>query len=339
MKITIHYEASWRNSFLDGSNNEPPPKGGRNFVASMKKLREKKENYQYREVTMDTILGVLNRLIGDQRKLYQSKQSFGAHKHYFEDIIDSIRFEDKPIVQSQEVVYIRNMSGSSDRNAFTGMIRASDPAFTSDFSQLFWGVLALDFTQLCQFILDDKKFETSIELTPLGILSRLEEIQKMKSVENAGDAQLASEKLAFYFDKYKPLDKEDMLKILPIYCSALYLNLKRLEEVYTLTSVKGKGGGVQGISHNGFTRKDFMARFTTGSKKLIYGNPYIQEEFLKGEGKIRSFLMKASGRVDIYLDIVLERAVELKNLIDSAGVSSFYLGKKGLAYVSSIDVR
>nr|WP_280176386.1 hypothetical protein [Legionella londiniensis] len=43
--------------------------------------------------------------------------------------------------------------------------------------------------------------------------------------------------------------------------------------------------------------------------------------------------------MDIYLDVDLEKAVELKKMIDSAGVSSFYLGKKGLAYVSRIDVR
>jgi hypothetical protein len=28
MQIIIEYESSWRNSFLDGSNNQPLPKGG-----------------------------------------------------------------------------------------------------------------------------------------------------------------------------------------------------------------------------------------------------------------------------------------------------------------------
>jgi len=74
MKITIDYEASWRNSFLDGSNNEPIPKKGRNFIGSMKMLGKEEENYKSREITLDTVQGVLNRLIGDQRKLYQSKK-------------------------------------------------------------------------------------------------------------------------------------------------------------------------------------------------------------------------------------------------------------------------
>ena len=69
MKITIEYESSWRNSFLDGNNNEPLPKKGRDFVGSMTSLK-KEGNFLVREITLDTVMGILNRLIGDQRKLY-----------------------------------------------------------------------------------------------------------------------------------------------------------------------------------------------------------------------------------------------------------------------------
>lgn len=338
MKITINYEASWRNSFLDGSNNEPVPKKGRDFIGSMTKLRQG-ENYKSREVTLDTVLGVLNRLIGDQRKLYQSKEGLGDHEHYFKEIIEDIRFEDKPTIQSQEIAYIRNMSGNTDQNAFTGMIKVKDPAFQSDFSSFLWGILSLDFDNLCTFILEDTVLESDIELHPVKILQRLEQIKKMKPVENIGNARLASEKLALCFDKYSPLDNKGQLKPLPMYCSSLYLQLNRLEKYYDLSGARSKKGGISGISNNGFTPKDFMDKYTTGPKKLIYGNPYIQEEFAKGEGKIKHTLLKASGQMDIYLDIDLEQAIELKNLIDNAGVSSFYLGKKGLAYVSAIDVR
>ena len=88
MKISLEYESCWRNSFLDGSNNEALPKKGRNFVGSMKNL-ENSENYKQRKITLDTVMGVLNRLIGDQRKLYQSRigntyyfKSIGKHKTY-----------------------------------------------------------------------------------------------------------------------------------------------------------------------------------------------------------------------------------------------------------------
>lgn len=338
MKIIVEYESSWRNSFLDGSNNEPVPKKGRSFVGSMTKLG-KEENYKSREITLDTVLGVLNRLIGDQRKLYQTKQGYADHKDYFAEFVSAIRFEDKPKVLNQEIAYIRNMSGNTDQNTFTGMINVDDPAFQSDFSPEFWGVLSIDFDSLCEFVLEGKGVDVDVALNPISILGRLEKIKKMKPIENSGKAKLVSEKLASNFDKFKSLDNKGNLKLLPIYCSSLYLQLCRLEKKFDLSSIKGARGGIQGISHNQHTPKNFMERYVTGGQKILYGNPYVREEFVKGEGKIKHTLTKASGELDIYLNINMDRAIELKKLIDCAGVSSFYLGKKGLAYVSHIDVR
>ncbi|MDO8453645.1 MAG: hypothetical protein Q7S59_03635, partial [Sulfurimonas sp.] len=80
MKIEIEYEASWRNSFLDGSNDEVLPKNGRKYIASSTNLKQK-ENFIERTVTLNTVMGLLNRLIGDQRKLYQARKE---DKYYFE---------------------------------------------------------------------------------------------------------------------------------------------------------------------------------------------------------------------------------------------------------------
>jgi hypothetical protein len=40
----------------------------------------------------------------------------------------------------------------------------------------------------------------------------------------------------------------------------------------------------------------------------------------------------------IELNIDKEKAEELEQMIEAAGVSSFYLGKKGLAYVEEIRI-
>ena len=53
---------------------------------------------------------------------------------------------------------------------------------------------------------------------------------------------------------------------------------------------------------------------------------------------MKKLLSKASGKLEISLDIPKAKGREIKELIDNAGVSSFYLGKKGLAYVSKIRV-
>lgn len=337
MKIIIDYEASWRNSFLDRSNNEPKQKN-RKFVGSIASLA-KKENYLKRDITIDTILGVLNRLIGEQRKLYQSKNGFGGYRHYFEDILNAIHFKDHPTVINQEITYLRNMSGNTDQNSFTGMIKAKDIAFQSEFSSLFWGVLSLNLENLYKFIINDSVTPFFVNPNPISILSRLEQIKKMRTVDNNGMAYSAYEKLRLQYENFNPLDSKGQLKILPMYCSSLYLQLDRLEKNFDVSGLKTKMGKISGISNNGFTVKDFMDRYTTGTKKIVYGNPYIQDEYIKGEGKVRNCLKKTSGQLEIILDIALEKAMDLKIMIENAGVSSFYLGKKGLAYVSRIDVR
>lgn len=68
------------------------------------------------------------------------------------------------------------------------------------------------------------------------------------------------------------------------------------------------------------------------------GNPFIKKEKIKGQGEVTSMMTKASGQLEIIIDVDREKGLEIKNLIECAGVSSFYLGKKGLAYVSSIRV-
>lgn len=337
MKIVIEYSASWRNSFLDGNNNEKLPKGGRKYIASSSGL-QKSENYIRRDITKNTVMGILNRLIGDQRKLYQAREE---KAYYFADIEKKITFEDKKEkqVKSEEIVYLRNFSGNTDQNSFTGLIKSNDPIFSSDYSDEFWGVLALEFDELCDFIIDGKKIDRKLELNPVSILERLEDLKKMKPIINEDKGAKAAKKLKLQYEKYKPLNAKRELLILPLYCSALYLQLGRLENKYDMDTAKSPRGGLSGISNNGFTPKDFMGRYTTGSKKLVYGNPYLVKERVKGEGEIVKKLIKANGELEIIIDISRDKAKELEKMIEYAGVSSFYLGKKGLAYVTHIDTR
>ncbi len=332
MQITIEYEASWRNSFLDGSNNESLPKKGRGFIGSGQKL-DKAENFIERHITLDTVMGVLNRLIGDQRKLYQAR---GSENYFFREVEEKIEYKDKPKVKNNEVVYIRNMTGSTDQNSFTGAIKVNDPVFNSDYSQQFWDVLALDFEQLCDFIINNTPVDKSIQTDPLSIISRLELLNKEKPVADTGKVNEARKILNTHYPDAQYLDSKDRVKPIMFYCSGLYLQMSRLEKQYDMSTAKSKSGGISGISKRGFTKKDFMDRYTTGKKKRVWGNPYMRKEWIDGEGKVNLLLTKASGDLEINLNVKPEKAKELKTMIDNAGVSSFYLGKKGLAYVSRI---
>lgn len=336
MKITIEYNSCWRNSFLGGSNNEPLPKKGREFLGSMTNLK-KEGNFKTCDCTIDTVMGVLNRLIGDQRKLYQARSKQFESEYYFSGLEDKVTFIDKSIL-TQEMTYIRNMKGSTDQKSYTGMIKVSDPIFTSEYSSQFWGVLNLRFAELCDFIIHGDKIEESISLDPLSIIKRLELLNKEKSLENDSIVSSVLDILKKHFPDIEYINNKGLITPVSVYCSALYLQLARLGKQYDMESVKTKAGGISGISKKGFTEKDFMDRFTTGPKKRIWGNPYIKKEKIKGQGEVVSMMTKASGQLDITIDVDRDKGQEIKMLIENAGVSSFYLGKKGIAYVSNIRV-
>lgn len=335
MQIIIEYESSWRNSFLDGSNNEPLPKGGRNFIASMTTLKQA-GNYKKRDVSKDTVMGILNRLIGEQRKLYQARQDKEYYFSEIERILQQEDIVDKSTI-SNEMVYIRNVSGSTDQNSFTGMIKANDPAFNSEYSSELWGVLWLDLDTVVQFIVDEKyQIRTDIELDPITVCRQIELLSAEKAIDVIDSVKDALDILQSKFDDVNYLNAKEQLPLISLYASALYLQIERLSKKYDLMNALTKSGGLSGISKRGFTKKDFMDRYTTGSKKLIWGNPFLLKEKKKGEGEVVSILSKANGQLIINLNISKDQARDLEEKIENAGVSSFYLGKKGLAYVTDI---
>ncbi len=194
----------------------------------------------------------------------------------------------------------------------------------------------LDFNQLCDFIIKQSQVEVSIDLDPLSIINRLESLNKEKAIELNDNLVLVVDILNKNFPEIEYLNNKNLITPISLYCSALYLQLSRLEINYDMATAKTKSGGISGISKRGFTKKDFMDRYTTGSKKTIWGNPFIKKEKIKGQGEVTSMMTKASGRLEINIDVDRNKAQEIKSLIENAGVSSFYLGKKGLAYVSNI---
>ena len=299
---------------------------------------KKDGNFKKHDVTLSTVMGILNRLIGDQRKLYQSRQS----EDYFFGQLEAerrIQFVDRIKVETQEMVYIRNVSGSTDQNAFTGLIKASDPAFNSAFSDALWSVLYLEWDELLSFVLQyNSSLRLCSEHDPISTIEQLEALQKLKPVERTAEIEQVLEVFKRQFGEIEYANNKGLIVPLSVYCSVLYLQLSRLAGHYDVGAALSKSGGLTGISKRGFTKKDFMDRFTTGSKKLIWGNPFLLKQKIKGQGEVTSMLTKASGELDIYLDIGVEQAKQIRQMIYDAGVSGFYLGKKGLAYVREISL-
>ena len=121
-----------------------------------------------------------------------------------------------------------------------------------------------------------------------------------------------------------------------LYGAALYLQAELLEKsgediskIYMLQT-KGSNKGyktIQGFSKKGFNGvRDFLNPLSTGGNKKTVKTPFS--------------LTKTNGQLEIKLDISRDKAKEIKAMIENASVSSFYLGKKGLAYIyKDINIR
>ena len=193
-------------------------------------------------------MSILNRLIGDQRKLYQARDN---KKYFFKAIESKVSFEDKPTI-TNEMTYIRNMTGNTDQNAFTGAIKINDKMFTSEYSGEFWGVLALDFDEICEFIIKGNNIKKNMQLDPLSIIVRLDALKKEKVLENIGKTNKAILVLNQHFPEIDYQNNNGKVMPISLYCSSLYLQLERLAERFDVTSAKTKAGGISGVSKRGY---------------------------------------------------------------------------------------
>ncbi len=83
------------------------------------------------------------------------------------------------------MTYLRNISGSTDQNSFTGAIKVDDPMLSSDYSTEFWGILGMTNEQVCKFILDDNVIvNEKISLHPIVIINQIKQIVKEKNIPN-----------------------------------------------------------------------------------------------------------------------------------------------------------
>ncbi len=390
MRIVIDYHSSWQASFLEGSDQEPLPKNNRREFNASSKSTVKKDI----SISKDTVMGVLYRLIGDQRKLYQARKDGNS---YFNKVVpeSSVSFNSLSDNRWDETVMIINKKGTRQKPApgeFMGTVSSDAGLFFSEHAPILWSVLFLGVDALIDFINNDKKLDQQVKCTPTKILDRIsvidemgkletrrsliesKQIQKAKSEDKLKElrtklADLEDEKKAnklkrqinqqvefivslereleaIHNDK-SLLDYDNVLqqaikflksefsqeylepdhKILPIrfYSAALYLQLNRMKDSgIDIKDLLNDRKGIQGFSKRSFNGvRDFL-------------NPFSTSKTAKKTVKTPANITKASGQLEINLDIEREKAIELKIMIDHAGVSSFYLGKKGLAYVSRI---
>jgi hypothetical protein len=391
VQIKIHYENSWQTGFLSGNNNEPMHEMKKNGTVVKNSKNERKfsatkiDAGQSNPITENTILGVLSRLIGDQRKLYQAQES---DNYYFKDIKDKITFLLSNTSNSKELVYLVNKSNNRPpQETFLGTIPNDCEWFYSDISPRLWSVLFLDVDELLDFINSEKSCQLKeFDCKPTVLINQIDtisgfgkiktknqiinekqlEIQKesdkLKNSKTKKNTNKLKEKLvildkeldsiktnkkiaifdenlkkaiSYLEDKFKAeywnMDKTKKVigEVLPIrlYAASLYLQAEKLlseNKMSFIISNKNQEIAIPGFSKRGFNGVRDWLNPLTGNRKKQVGTP--------------CFIDKQSGVLSINLAISREKAKELRTMIENAGVSSFYLGKKGLAYIDSIEI-
>ena len=392
MKISIEYDSCWQNSILESNAvSEKPNK--RKFKGNMKNGKKLTEDGR-QVIGKSTILGVLYRLIGDQRTLRQIKDT---DNHYFSDIEDTIDFKLKNSLNYEELAMIINKS--NDRcgdGKYIGIPKDDSDLFFSKNAPKLWSVLYLSFDEMVDFIQNPKLIALNGSSMPRDILSRISDIQALESLETMErligkerfkqDKQkenlvklLADEKtkqqvidkkneyIKKIDDKITAIEKdesviklthlinnilaslkkhfpktpqEDYIKkggeiqLMRLYGAALYLQAELLEksgeniDKFYVLQTRGPNKGqktIQGFSRKGFNGiRDFLNPLSTGGNKKTVKTPFTAT--------------KSSGLLNITLAISKNRAEKIQTMINNAGVSSFYLGKKGLAFVEDINV-
>ena len=381
MVIYIVYDSCWQNSFLAGSDELPINKNNqRKFKAT-----SKSNIIDTREIGITTVLGVLCRLIGDQRKLYQARQS---SDFYFKDIEKSIKFYHREQISYSETAFIVNKSEDRPpQSSFMGVLSEETPMFFSEYSKNLWSVFDFELNELFDFIL-----KPCVNINPLGqvspnkyLRSRIEYIisqdalilleskllklkasidkeskkhtEKTESGKKITDKEetrlkqlkedyleLNNSKAANDFNEkllnvIKKLNKQfpsnetdnkylikDKVYPMALYAAALYIMLDQLKQSgIDMSKFVNKNGNIQGFNPYGFNGiRDFLNPLT-GGKKRSGGTP--------------TKISKVSGILEIDLNISPSKANELEEMIDAAGVSSFYFGKKGLAYACVNTLR
>jgi len=385
MQIFIEFDSIWQNSFLSGSDDKPIDKNNRRkFIAT-----SKSDKVDHKKITKSTVLGVLSRLIGDQRKLYDAKTS---DNYYFKDKENLI---DEPIVRLKswdEQVFLSNKTETRPpQSSYLGVIKDDEKLFFSETAPFLWGILYMDIDELLTYILSEKMNDIKGNSNPDSLLKRIETIQsfepfvfvkdevlkveeiitkknenftkkqqqyleipsptlkqeksfmKLKEKVKKEECELRESIDLYLNDKKREVFDNKLGKVLELlsqkypdqvyynkakvypmslYSIALYLQVERMKQNGLEVEAYLNKGKIQGFSKRNFNGvRDFLNKLAGNHKKTV-GTP--------------SVVTKASGELVITLNIKEEEAKYLKKMIDDAGVSSFYLGKKGLAYVTDI---
>lgn len=361
----------------------------RDFINSVKDITKTYPNFKYADVTKNTVMGILSRLMGEVRRLDDLDNT-----HPVIQLSDKVSFKNINKEFQSDLVALRSPGNLVKDGAGGVLSKDKEDIFLlskNPLSETLMSVFLLDSAEDLQNLLkdmwdDNPKYFKSSYPSSIDIMTFIDEFygwEKRKSslrdeiysgffLEHNGN-KLESfgkkiyigpvEDMNMFFKKLerdpkaKAPAKVTLIQNIWGYVFAEKINyLKRnnqfLEEISKVTNSTGCMRGLAPGS-GGFTIREYYLIFMDKPKKS-YTLPYsisldkkkIQVENKDDEKdkylintKARVGVVKECGTLEIYIDIPKEDALKLYERIQNAGVNTFHLGKKGLAYVESINLE
>lgn len=430
MKIKIAYDSKFSLSTTEGEQSyltgmsvlsENPNKDTieifkkeNNFLKNIKELNKYYPNYKYADITENTVLGILCRLVGEVRRLnvlennhpiikLKEKISFENINLEFQNEVMNLHTPLKEVQNgaggiisnkkenhfllnnneiSESLMSVFNYKTTEDIISYLQKLENDNPSlflenygkkinplnFISEMSiseDLTKSLQNLSFNHcnLCILTINARHFWGSSE----SIDSFKNSYENYSLVIDAFNLQIKDKKnnsrkviKEFEYLKQEEMNKmkklKEFLNINEIFNISGFLfnrkiayllrNKKFENQLLAYINTKNTIAGIASTS-GAITIKDFYNNFVD-DKKTSFSMPYSVE--LKADlfekDSFREFnvgtkvgVTKECGELTININVSYSEALKIYERIESAGVSTFQLGKKGLAYVKEINLE
>lgn len=426
MKILVSYSSKWSAEFAD-------PITHKNKVVSLKTLSEHSNkidvvlnendtyettmlkisdvynNFVYKTISKNTVLGIISRLIGEVRHLDKIDPK---EDHPINKIMDKVSFNLHDRELYNEIVFlskpIKDVQGGG-----CGIINNNKSDFillnNNEYSHIIFSLFNLktleDIDSFVSFIENNPTKKELLNFIKNNKYSYNNKIGLYQFLKNHNDHTLLFNNIDKNYVKYKkykneifkgnPIDEDKVVTLdegLSYYITlldriALYtgknidsdgkynshsklgpINDKNMGSINIIgllyylviswfikcgmkSEIEGvlinENGNIAGIATNSgkITIKDFY-NFVSNKKRswsmpYMFDSKYLKKKEAKQFNQSNTTLGvgKESGVLEIIIDIPTDEAVILHDQIKAAAVSTFHVGKKGLAYVKGIEIN
>lgn len=340
MKIKIKYDSSWGSSFHDKPYEEEKTKKGSKWSSGKFIGSSKGKDYFKqikKDITKDTVLGILYRLLGDPRQLSQIKKESNP---FFNP--EKISFEDN-FRETDSVVSLLNTNGDGD-TLRTPQSPEKDPRFLGSlFSEIWSPAFLTDPDDILKIFVSQNGY---VDKT-LPIKTRLELVDFIIPADAVGDSLKKRDKkhpLISEVTDLKAIKKyraivsnfgniKKSIDDLKITYQDLKIILIHLNYQNVLVNHPDLPKKIVGFYYNGIDKRSFCEDI------LLDSCPSRWTRWLEEEGKKSkdTFSLRVKdGELTIHIDT--PDGENIKEMIEDAGVHTFIVGKKGLGYISKIEV-